>query len=86
VNGRRGRAGCDEVPVAVTCPCIVGDRGERGFEGGNDMCMGGIELSAVVERKQELPMLVEEGCDASREFVLEAGLEIVVSHGVGEEV
>ena len=50
------------------------------------MCMGGIELSAVVERKQELPMLVEEGCDASRELVLEAGLEIVVSHGVGEEV
>jgi hypothetical protein len=31
-------------------------------------------------------MLVEEGCDAPRKLVLEAGLEIVVSHGVGEEV
>jgi putative heme iron utilization protein len=31
-------------------------------------------------------MLVEEGCDAPRKLVLEAGLEVIVANGVGEQV
>jgi hypothetical protein len=31
-------------------------------------------------------MLVEKGCDALRKLVLEAGLEVIVANGVGEQV